>query len=72
MRQPPPVARVRTAASPPMLSIAGTEWLVLVVRERKTTAGSRYAVPDIKGLGGEEAVQTFAISGGWRIVGNCG
>jgi hypothetical protein len=27
---------------------------------------------DIKGLGGEEAVQTFAISGGWRIVGNCG
>ena len=43
-----------------------------VALRSKTTAGSRYAVPDIKGLGGEEAVQTFAISGGWRIVGNCG
>ena len=33
---------------------------------------SRFAVPGIEGLGGEEGVQTFAISGGWRIVGNCG
>jgi hypothetical protein len=43
-----------------------------VALRSKTTASSRYAVPDIKSLGGEEAVQTFAISGGWRIVGNCG
>jgi hypothetical protein len=43
-----------------------------VVLRSKTTAGSRFAVPDIAGLGGEEAVRTFAISGGWRIVGNCG
>jgi hypothetical protein len=43
-----------------------------VVLRSKTTASSRYAVPDIKGLGGEEGVRTFAISGGWRIVGNCG
>jgi hypothetical protein len=43
-----------------------------VVLRSKTTASSRFAVPDIKGLGGEEAVQTFAIAGGWRIVGNCG
>ena len=42
-----------------------------VVLRSKTTASSRFAVPDIKGLGGEEAVQTFAISGGWRIVGRC-
>jgi hypothetical protein len=43
-----------------------------VVLRSKTTASSRFAVPNIKGLGGEEGVQTFAISGGWRIVGNCG
>ena len=43
-----------------------------VVLRSKTTASSRFAVPGIKGLGGEEGVQTFAISGGWRIVGNCG
>jgi hypothetical protein len=43
-----------------------------VALRSKTTASSRFAVPDIKGLGGEEGVRTFAISGGWRIVGNCG
>jgi hypothetical protein len=43
-----------------------------VVLRSKTTASSRFAVPDIKGLGGEDGVRTFAISGGWRIVGNCG
>ena len=43
-----------------------------VVLRSKTTASSRFAVPGIGGLGGEEGVQTFAISGGWRIVGNCG
>ena len=53
-------------ASHPLSAIPG------VALRSKTTAGSRYAVPDIKGLGGEDAVQTFAISGGWRIVGNCG
>jgi hypothetical protein len=29
-------------------------------------------VPGIENIGGEAAVKTFAISGGWRIVGNCG
>jgi hypothetical protein len=29
-------------------------------------------VPGIESIGGEAAVKTFAISGGWRIVGNCG
>ena len=43
-----------------------------VALRSKTTASSRFAVPGIKGLGGEEGVRTFAISGGWRIVGNCG
>jgi hypothetical protein len=43
-----------------------------VVLRSKTTASSRFAVPDIKGIGGEEGVKTFAIGGGWRIVGNCG
>jgi hypothetical protein len=43
-----------------------------VALRSKTTAGSRYAVPNIDSLGGEAGVQTFAISGGWRIVGNCG
>jgi hypothetical protein len=43
-----------------------------VALRSKTTAGSRFAVPNIATLGGEEGVKTFAISGGWRIVGNCG
>ena len=42
-----------------------------VALRSKTTAGSRYAVPNIDSLGGEAGVQTFAIAGGWRIVGRC-
>ena len=30
-----------------------------------------HAVPNIESLGGEAGVQTFAIAGGWRIVGRC-
>ena len=30
------------------------------------------AFPAIESIGGEAAVKTFAISGGWRIVGRCG
>jgi hypothetical protein len=40
MRQPPEIANVFTAVSPPMLSIPGTGWLPLVVRDRSTTAGT--------------------------------
>jgi len=43
-----------------------------VALRSKTTAGSRFAVPGIESLGGEEAVKTFAIAGGGRVVGNCG
>jgi hypothetical protein len=42
-----------------------------VVIRSKTTAGSRFAVPNLKSLGGEGAVRTFAISERWRIVGRC-
>jgi hypothetical protein len=42
-----------------------------VALRSRTTAGSRFAVPNIDSLGGEAGVQTFAISGGWRIVGRC-
>jgi hypothetical protein len=37
----------------------------------RTTSSSRLAVPGIESLGGEAGVQTFAIGGGWRIVGRC-
>jgi hypothetical protein len=37
----------------------------------RTTTTSRLAVPGIQTLGGEAGVQTFAIGGGWRIVGRC-
>jgi hypothetical protein len=42
-----------------------------VVLRSRTTSGS-HPVPGIESIGGEAAVKTFAISGGWRIVGNCG
>jgi hypothetical protein len=42
-----------------------------VVFRSKTTSGSRLAVPGLDSIGGEAAVQTFAIGGGWRIVGRC-
>jgi hypothetical protein len=42
-----------------------------VALRSRTTAGSRLAVPGIESLGGEAGVQTFAIAGGWRIVGRC-
>jgi len=42
-----------------------------VVIRSKTTAGSRFAVPNLESLGGEAAVRTFAISERWRIVGRC-
>ena len=34
--------------------------------------GRSHPVPPIESIGGEAAVRTFAISGGWRIVGRCG
>ncbi len=42
-----------------------------VVFRSKTTSTS-HPVPPIESIGGEEAVKTFAIAGGWRIVGRCG
>jgi hypothetical protein len=42
-----------------------------IVFRSKTTSTS-HAVPPIDSIGGEEAVETFAIAGGWRIVGRCG
>ena len=41
-----------------------------VVLRSRTTSGS-HPVPPIDSIGGEAAVKTFAISGGWRIVGRC-
>jgi hypothetical protein len=41
-----------------------------VVFRARTTSGS-HPVPGIENLGGEAAVRTFAIGGGWRIVGRC-
>jgi hypothetical protein len=41
-----------------------------VVFRSKTTSHS-HPVPPIDSIGGEEAVDTFAIAGGWRIVGRC-
>jgi hypothetical protein len=41
-----------------------------VVFRSKTTSTS-HPVPPIESLGGEAAVKTFAIAGGWRIVGRC-
>ena len=43
-----------------------------IVFRSKTTGTSRFAVPSIDSIGGEAAVETFAIAGGWRIVGRCG
>jgi hypothetical protein len=42
-----------------------------IVFRSKTTSTS-HAVPPIDNIGGEPAVKTFAIAGGWRIVGRCG
>jgi hypothetical protein len=42
-----------------------------VVFRSRTTASSRLAVPALDSLGGEAGVRTFAIGGGWRIVGRC-
>jgi hypothetical protein len=42
-----------------------------IVFRSRTTSSSRLAVPGIDRLGGEAGVQTFAIAGGWRIVGRC-
>jgi hypothetical protein len=42
-----------------------------IVFRSKTTSTS-HAVPPIDSIGGEEVVETFAIAGGWRIVGRCG
>jgi hypothetical protein len=42
-----------------------------IVFRSRTTATSRFAVPQIDSIGGEAAVRTFAIAGGWRIVGRC-
>jgi hypothetical protein len=42
-----------------------------IVFRSKTTSTS-HAVPPIDNIGGEDAVKTFAIAGGWRIVGRCG
>jgi hypothetical protein len=41
-----------------------------IVFRSKTTSRS-HAVPPIDNIGGEAAVKTFAIAGGWRIVGRC-
>jgi hypothetical protein len=41
-----------------------------IVFRSKTTSTS-HPVPPIDSIGGEEAVDTFAIAGGWRIVGRC-
>jgi hypothetical protein len=41
-----------------------------VVFRSKTTSRS-HPVPPIDSIGGEAAVDTFAIAGGWRIVGRC-
>jgi hypothetical protein len=41
-----------------------------VVFRSKTTSTS-HPVPPIDSIGGEEAVKTFAIADGWRIVGRC-
>jgi hypothetical protein len=42
-----------------------------IVFRSKTTSTS-HPVPPIDNIGGEAAVKTFAIAGGWRIVGRCG
>jgi hypothetical protein len=42
-----------------------------VVFRSRTTTSSRLAVPALDSLGGEAGVRTFAIGGGWRIVGRC-
>jgi hypothetical protein len=42
-----------------------------IVFRSKTTSRS-HAVPPVDNIGGEAAVKTFAIAGGWRIVGRCG
>jgi hypothetical protein len=62
-----PITAVRSASAPgdaPPRAPA-------VVFRSKTTSGSRLAVPGLDSIGGEAAVQTFAIGGGWRIVGRC-
>jgi hypothetical protein len=41
-----------------------------IVFRSKTTSTS-HSVPPIDSIGGEAAVDTFAIAGGWRIVGRC-
>jgi hypothetical protein len=41
-----------------------------IVFRSKTTSRS-HPVPPIDSIGGEAAVDTFAIAGGWRIVGRC-
>jgi hypothetical protein len=41
-----------------------------VVLRSRTTSGS-HAVPGLESLGGEAAVRTLAVGGGWRIVGQC-
>jgi hypothetical protein len=41
-----------------------------IVFRSKTTSTS-HPVPPIDSIGGEAAVDTFAIAGGWRIVGRC-
>jgi hypothetical protein len=38
---------------------------------RSRTTSTSHAVPPIDSIGGEAAVDTFAIAGGWRIVGRC-
>jgi len=42
----------------------------VVFRARTTSVA--HPVPPIDNIGGEDAVETFAIAGGWRIVGRCG
>ena len=59
---------VRSASAPGRRAAAGARPSSCA---RATTSGS-HPVPGIESLGGEAGVQTFAISGGWRIVGNCG
>jgi hypothetical protein len=39
---------------------------------RSHTTSTSHPVPPIDSIGGEAAVKTFAIAGGWRIVGRCG
>ncbi|HEX7297767.1 MAG TPA: hypothetical protein VF257_02095 [Solirubrobacteraceae bacterium] len=38
---------------------------------RSRTTSTSHAVPGLESLGGEAGVRTFAIGGGWRIVGRC-